>query len=454
MSSGSQNQPSRNIHLGYFHQPVGRHPSAWRRSEAEGHPEDLAWAIRVARKVEAGLFDVFFLADGLVGPNPHEQGKAGGLEPLTLLGALAASTTNIGLVGTISTTFSEPFNVARMLASLDHISGGRSGWNVVTSQSDRAAQNFGYERLLDHAERYARSAEFLDVVKKLWDSWDDSALVLDKERGAFIEPARIREVNHKGRFFSVRGPLNVSRPPQGHPVIFQAGSSGDGIALAATKADIAFTAQDTIEDALSYREALRAAATASVPGSQGPLVFPGIMPVVGRTHGEAVEKFAALQESTDIAAGIRQLSGRWGYDLSGYDLDGPVPEPGANIHGQSRVQLLLKKTRAEGYRLRDLAALAIASHGHRIIVGSFEEVADDLEHWFNSGAADGFNIIPASMPDGVDDFVDLVVPELQRRGIYRTAYEARTLRGLLGFPSPRQVGGDHSGQHAAGATAA
>lgn len=439
MSSSPSPSSSPQIHLGYFHQPVGRHPFAWRRAEAEGHPENPAWAIRVARKVEEGLFDVFFLADGLVGPNPQEQGKAGGLEPLTLLGAVAASTTHVGLVATVSTTFSEPFNVARMLASLDHISGGRSGWNVVTSQSDRAAQNFGADKLLDHAERYARSAEFLSVTKGLWDSWDDGALSLDKQRGVFVERNRVRELNHKGRFFTVRGPLNVSRPPQGHPVIFQAGSSADGIDLAATHADVAFTAQDTIEDALVYREALRAAAATHAPGSPGPLVFPGVMPIVGETHEAAAGKFAALQERTDVAAGIRQLSGRWGYDLSGYDLDGPIPEPGPSVHGQSRVQLLLKKARAEGYRLRDLAALAIASHGHRIIVGSAQEVADDLEHWFRSGAADGFNIIPATMPDGLDDFVDLVVPELQRRGLFRTAYEAETLRGLLGLtrPAPR-----------------
>lgn len=397
---------SRKMHFGYFHQPVGRHPFAWRRPEAVGHPKDAAWAIRVARKVEEGLFDAFFLADGLVGPNPQEQGKAGGLEPLTLLGAIAASTSHIGLVGTVSTTFSEPFNVARMFASLDHISRGRSRWNVVTSQSDRAAQNFGYERLFDRAQRYARAAEFIDVVKALWDSWDDDALVIDKVSGAFIDASRIREVDHKGPFFSVRGPLNISRPPQGYPVIFQAGSSEDGIALAAAQADIAFTAQDTVEDALKYRDVLRAAALASRRARE-PLIFPGVMPVVAETHREAVEKFAALQQKTDIAAGIRQLSGRWGYDLSQYDLDGHIPEPGTGVHGQSRVQLLLKKAHSEGLTLRDLAALAIASHGHRIIVGSFRDVADDLEYWFLSGAADGFNIIPASMPDGLDDFVDL-----------------------------------------------
>lgn len=424
----------RQIRLGYFHQPVGRHPFAWRRAEAQGHPEDLAWAVRVARKVEEGLFDVFFLADGLAGPKPLDNGKGGGFEPLTLLGALAASTSRVGLVATISTTFSEPFNVARMLASLDHISRGRVGWNVVTSQTDRAAQNFSSEKLLSHSERYARSNEFVEIVKKLWDSWDDDALTLDRETGVFVDGGKIREINHHGPHFSVRGPLNVSRPPQGHPVIFQAGSSADGIALAATHADVAFTAQDTVEDALTYRNDLRAATPEGLPER---LVFPGIMPIVGRTHAEARVKFALLQERTDIAAGIRQLSGRWGYDLSAFDLDGPVPEPAENIHGQSRVKLLLNKARSEELTLRDLAALAIASHGHRIIVGSAHEIADDLEFWFRSGAADGFNVIPASMPDGLDDFVDLVVPELQARGLFRTSYEAPTLRGLLGFNRPQ-----------------
>jgi len=440
-------QPPAQIRLGFFHQPVGRHPAAWRRLEGRGHPEDLAWVVGTARKAEQGLFDMFFLADGLVGPSAEGNGKGGGFEPLTLLGAIAASTSRIGLVATVSTTFSEPFNTARMFASLDHISGGRAGWNVVTSQADRAAQNFGADALLGHAERYARSAEFVTVAKGLWDSWGEDALVIDKARGVFIEPGQVRELNHKGRFFSVRGPLNISRPPQGHPVIIQAGSSVDGISLAASQADVAFTAQDTVEEALAYRAALRAAAQADHPGSAGPLVFPGIMPIVGRTPAEAVARFAALQAETDITAGIKQLSGRWGYDLSGHDLDGPVPEPGANVHGQSRVQLLLNKARKERYTLRDLAALAIASHGHRIIVGSAAEVADDPEHWFRAGAADGFNVIPATMPEGLDDFVDLVVPELQRRGLFRTAYAGDTLREHLGLARPERAGGVvlHSG---------
>ncbi|ALM81649.1 LLM class flavin-dependent oxidoreductase [Bordetella sp. N] len=428
------------IHLGYFHLPLGRHPAAWRRDEARGHPEDLAWVVEVARKAEAGLFDLFFLADNLVGPTAEGNGRGGGFEPLTLLGALAASTSSIGLAATVSTSFSEPFNVARMLASLDHMSGGRIAWNVVTSQNDRAAQNFGQQALPEHDDRYVRASEFVDVVKGLWDTWDDDALRLDKASGVYVDLAGVRELNHRGPHYAVRGPLNVSRPPQGQPVTIQAGASEAGIALAGRVAEVAFTAQDTIEDGLAYREQLELAAVGRAAGSGArPLIMPGIMPIIGRTPDEARQKFAALQAQTDVAAGIRQLSGRWGYDLSSYDLDGPVPEPGPKVHGISRVRMLLNKARAENYTLRDLATLAIASYGHRIIVGSPGEVADDLERWFRAGAADGFNLIPAGMPDGLFDFVDLVVPELQRRGLYRTGYDSKTLRGHLGLPKPAPV---------------
>lgn len=431
----SRSAPPRQIHLGLFHLPVGRHPYGWRLPGAEGHPEDLDWQIRVARKAEEGLFDAFFLADSLVGPVRGEQGRPGGFEPLTLQGAIAATTKRIGLVATVSTSFSEPFNVARMFASLDHMSKGRAGWNVVTSQSDRAAQNFGQDGLEAHAQRYDRATEYLEVVTALWDSWEPGALTFDKAAGKMVDLDRIHEINHKGPFYSVRGPLNISRPPQGRPVIFQAGSSGDGLKLAGGRADVAFTAQDTIDEALAYKKLLYAAAEGRADGHK-PLVMPGVMPITAKTGAEAREKFAEMQANTDIAAGIRQLSGRWGYDLSGHDPDGPVPEPSAVVHGQSRVQMMLQKAREENYRLRDLAALAIASHGHRILVGSPTEIAEDLQRWFEAGAADGFNLIPASMPDGVDDFVDLVVPELQERGLYRTRYEGETLRDHLGLTKP------------------
>ncbi len=339
-------------------------------------------------------------------------------------------------VGTISTSFSEPFNVARMLASLDHISAGRAGWSVVTSQADRAAENFGLAALPAHAERYRRADEYLAAVRGLWDTWEPGALALDKEAGIYTDGRKVHPLDHRGPFFSVRGPLNISRPPLGHPIIVQAGSSADGIRLAAAHSDIAFTAQDSIEDGLAYRAALNAAAAESGRKTPPPLVLPGILPIVGRTDDEARAKFAALQENTDIAAGIRQLSGRWGYDLSGHELDGPVPEPGQRIHGESRVRLLFRKAQAERYTLRDLAALAIASHGHRIIVGSGQSVADDLQRWFESGAADGFNVIPAAMPDSLDDFVDLVVPELQARDLFRRAYAETNLRARFGRPEP------------------
>jgi FMN-dependent oxidoreductase (nitrilotriacetate monooxygenase family) len=434
MTMHHRHSGKRKLHLGLFNQPLGRHPAAWRRAEAQGHPEDIDWAIRNARKAEEGLFDMFFVADNLAGPEPGAQGKAGGLEPITLLSALAIATSKIGLVGTISTSFSEPYHIARQLASLDHISRGRVGWNVVTTQSDRSAENFSLSALPDHAARYARAGEFVQVVRGLWDSWAEDALVMERESGRFLDTSRVRLLEHRGAFFSVRGPLNISRPPQGHPVIVQAGSSRDGIGLAGAQADLAFTAQDTIDDARVYRHAL--AEVAEAAGRPTPPILPGVMPIVGRTDAEAREKFTALQEHTDIAAGIRQLSGRWGYDLSTHPLDGPVPEPGERIHGESRVRLLLNKARAENYTLRELAALAIASHGHRIVIGSPKTIADDFQHWFEQGGADGFNLIPASMPDGLDDFVDLVVPELQARGLFRERYEETTLRARFALPIP------------------
>lgn len=421
------------IRLGLFHQPLGRHPAAWRRADATARPLAIEDAIEVAQLADRGFFDVFFLGDALAGPTPGAPGRAPTFEPLGLLNALAVATERIGLVATISTSFTEPYAVARALASLDHLSGGRAGWNVVTSQDDAAARNHGSDRLPDHATRYRRAAEHVEVSRRLWDSWDPDAVVMDQEAGIAVDGSRVRGIDHRGEFFRVDGPLNIARPPQGHPLIVQAGSSADGIGLAASVADVVFTAQDGLDSARDFATQVADAAR-SAGRAERPLILPGIMPILAPTPDEARELFTSLQSRTDVAAGIRQLSHRWGYDLSTFPLDGPVPDPRDDVHGQSRVQLLLERARADDLTLQELASYAIASHGHRILVGSPEEVADDLQSWFESGACDGFNIIPAQSPRGVRDVTALLVPELQRRGLVRTEHATGTLRERLGLP--------------------
>jgi FMN-dependent oxidoreductase (nitrilotriacetate monooxygenase family) len=427
------------LHLGLFNQPLGRHVAGWRQPEFKGSSTDIRWVAELASLAERGKFDFYFLADSLVGPAPGSTKRAGNLEPLTVLSALSVTTSRIGLAGTATTTFSEPYNLARQFASLDHISGGRAAWNVVTSTWNAAAGNFGADKLPDHAARYERAREFVKVVKGLWDSWDDGAVIADKESGHYIDPARIRQLGHDGAHFSVAGALNVPRPPQGHPIIIQAGASDDGRDLAAETADVIFSAQDNIEDSRKFTADLRQRASAkgrSVP----PFVMPGVLPIVARTRAEAEDIYAGLEEKTDITEGLDQLSQRWGFDLSAYPLDEPPPAPvfSGNLFsdGYSRRVLLEERARREGLTLRQLARVAIASRGHRLFVGSAKELADDFEAWFTTGAADGFNIIPPYLPGSLHAFVDLVVPELQRRGLFRQDYTGTTLREHLGLERP------------------
>lgn len=432
----------RQMHLGLFNQPLGRHVAAWRRPEFNGSAVDIDYIIRIAQTAERGKFDFFFLADSVVGPSPDSSQRAGNLEPLTTLAAVAVQTRYIGVAGTASTTFSEPYNTARFFASLDHISHGRAAWNVVTSTWNAAARNFGAERLPEHAERYVRAQEFVSVVKGLWDTWDDDAVLFDKESGDYIQPGKIRELNHVGQHFSVAGALNVPRPPQGHPVIIQAGASEDGQNLAAEIADIVFTAQDNIDDARSFAEGLRELARTKGRTSL-PLILGGVLPIVAETREAAQAILGRLEENSDVSQGIAQLSQRWGFDLSGYPLDEPPPPAvyDGNVHsdGHSRRKLFEERARREGLTLRQLALVAIASRGHRLVVGSYLDIADDFEEWFTSGAVDGFNIIPPVAPESLEDFVRLVVPELQKRKLFRTDYTGTTLRDHLGLARPVRV---------------
>ncbi|KAF0815158.1 Nitrilotriacetate monooxygenase component A [Andreprevotia sp. IGB-42] len=432
------------LRLGAFIPGAGHHVAAWRHPDAQADGNiNLKHFIRVTQTAERGLFDAVFLADGLAAGigNGGPQGKnawGGSFEPVTLFSALSVVTEHIGFIATASTTYEDPYILARKFASLDHISAGRAGWNVVTTGSPAAAANFGLDKHPEHANRYQRAHEFVDVVKGLWDSWDDDAFVRNKESGQFYEPARRHELNHEGEFFSVRGPLNVPRPPQGYPVIVQAGSSEAGKELAAETAEVIFTAQQTLEEAQAFY--------ADVKGRLGKYgrtadqlkIMPGVFPVVGRTEEEAQQKYQELQDLILPEVGLNLLSGlSGGVDLAQYPLDGPVPALPETEGMKSRQALMLDIARKHNFTIRQLYLWIAGARGHWTIVGSVQQIADQLQSWFENGAADGFNVMPPWLPGGLDDFVDLVIPELQRRGLFRTEYEGNTLRENLGLARPQ-----------------
>lgn len=426
---------TRQIHLGLFLLGTGSHVAGWRYPGAIDSFQDIDAMRDVARIAERGLFDLIFMGDNLYADPAAHPSYTLRFEPLTLLAALASSTSHIGLGATVSTTYSDPFTVARVFASLDHISKGRAAWNAVTGASPAAAPNFG--RLHpNHAERYAIAGEFVDVVKGLWDGWAEDALRADRESGVYIDAGKVRALDHDGPHFKVKGPLNIGRAPQGHPVVLQAGGSEPGQALAARSADIVFSVVQDLEEARSQYAALKSKVAACGRDLEEVVVLPGVMPVVGRTEAEAFAKLAVLQGFVDSTNALALLSDRFGTDMSGYDLDGPVPDLPLPDTYHSFAGVLLRKARREGMRLRDVYNLLAAARGHWVLCGSAEQVADALEEWFTTGAADGFNIMPPYLAGGLEDFVDLVVPELQRRGLFRTAYAGNTLRELLGLPRP------------------
>jgi alkanesulfonate monooxygenase len=407
---------------------------------ADGSP-NICHSVAVAQTAERGKLDMVFLADA-VGIREYDEppgalcrfSNSSRFEPLTLLSALAMVTKHIGLVATASTTYNEPFHIARKFGSLDHISGGRAGWNVVTSVTAMEAQNFNYDEPPAYEKRYDRATEFVEVVRGLWNCWEEDALVRDKQSGIFFDPAKVHTLNHKAEYFSVRGPLNMPRTPQGHPVIVQAGASEQGLELAAETADVVFAASATIEKAQKYYAAVKG----KMPKYGRPVehlhVMPGIMAVLGRTEQEAQDKYGQLQDLIDPKVGLAQLAASLG-DLSAYPLDGPVPEP-ANARMRSRAQLMLDMARRDNLSIRQLYLAVAAGNGHHVVVGTAQRVADEMQHWFENGAADGFNFVPAALPGGISDFVDMLVPELQRRGLFRTEYEGQTLRQNLGVPFP------------------
>ncbi|MFF3518084.1 LLM class flavin-dependent oxidoreductase [Streptomyces sp. NPDC002573] len=430
----------RQLHLNAFLMNAGHHDAAWRHPRTQ--PErvtDLRYFQQLAQTAERGLLDSVFLADGLALWGKVRHNALGGFEPLTLLSALAAVTEHVGLIATVSTTFNEPFHTARKFASLDHISGGRAGWNIVTSGTVNEARNFGQDEHLEHALRYERAREFVDVATKLWDSWEDDAILLDRERGVYADTDKVREINHRGEYFGVQGPLNVPRSPQGYPLLVQAGSSEDGKEFAAQYAEAVFTAQQTLADGQAFYKDLKSRLARYGRTGDQLLVLPGIAPVIGSTEAEARSLEQELTELQVPEYGLAQLSGMLGTDLTGLPLDGPLPElpEERDINGnKSRFTLVAELARRDGLTLRELIARLGGGRGHRVYAGTPEQIADEIEEWFTEGAADGFNIMPPHLPGGLEDFVDHVVPILQRRGLFRTEYTGRTLRENYGLARP------------------
>ena len=434
------------LRLGAFLYPTGHHIAAWRHPDAQADAgSNFAHYVELAQLAERGKFDLIFMADGVGTRGTDIEALSrtatryvAQFEPITLLSALAAVTRNIGFVATASTSYNEPYHIARKFASLDHISGGRAGWNLVTSSSEHEAHNFGRDEHYAHGERYERAEEFADVVTGLWDTWEEGAFPRDKQSGLYFDPDKQHVLNHKGKFFKVRGPLNVARSPQGHPVLVQAGSSEPGKELAARTAEVVFTAHQTFEDARTFYADLKGRLRKYGRHADDLKVMPGIFPVVGLTIAEAEEKFEQIQELIHPVVGLALLSGMTGgVDLSAYPLDGPVPALPETNASKSRQRLLLDLAHRENLTIRQLYLRIAGARGHRQIVGTPAQIADEMQHWFTGGAADGFNIMPPHLPVGLRDFVDLVLPELRRRGLFRNEYEGTTLRQNLGLRTPQ-----------------
>lgn len=431
---------TRTLHLNAFLMGVGHHEAAWRHPRTSEHEVlDVAHFVRLGQIAERGKLDSVFFADGLaVGPNIRRNTQAI-FEPITLLSAIAGGTSKVGLIATASTGYNHPYTLARAFASLEHISGGRAGWNIVTSGQEQEALNFGYDSIPDHAGRYRRAQEFVDVVNRLWDSWEDDAVVLDVDNAIFADPERVHPINHVGEAFRVRGPLNSPRSPQGRPVLVQAGSSEDGKDLAARYAEVVFTAQRTIAEGQDFYRDLKRRLPRYGRGAEVLQILPGIVPFIGSTEKEArdLEREFTDLISPDYALG--QLSNFFNVDLTGLPLDSRLPPlpPESEIQGhKSRSTLVRQLAASEDLTIRELIGRLGGGRGHRTITGTPEQIADDLIAWVDAGAADGFNVMPPYLPGGLEDFVDHVVPILQARGRFRDDYTASTLRGHYGIELP------------------
>ena len=431
----------RQLTLNLFIYPGGHHEAGWRyRGSEPARSLDIAYYQNLARRAEAAKFDAVFFADGPALVDDVRYGARFRLEPLTWLSAIAAATSHIGLIGTASTTYYEPYNLARLYASLDHISGGRAGWNIVTTSAAAAAQNFGRSEHPVHAERYELAREFVDVVTKLWDSWEDEAVIADPVSGIFADTARIHPIRHEGRHFQVRGPLNVPRSPQGRPVYVQAGSSDDGRAFAAEWAEAIFTAHQTIGSAQAFYADIKRRAASLGRDPNHVKILPGISPFIGSTEAEAARLVEEFNDLIQPAYSLNQLQRMTGLDHTGYDLDGPFPrdlvDDGGEIGVASRFKVIIDIVDREKPTIRQLIQRLAGARGHWVLAGTPDQIADAIQTWFETGAADGFNIMPPWLTGGFDIFVAEVVPLLRRRGLFRHDYRGRTLRDHLGLPRP------------------
>lgn len=433
--------PSRSLVLNAFIYPAGHHEAAWRYPASEPHRvTDIRLYQEIAKRAEAAKFDAIFFADAPVLDENIRYAARHRLEPITAITALAAVTERIGFIATASTTYYDPYNLARLFASADHISGGRVGWNIVTTSVDRAAANFGLEKHPVHADRYRQASEFVDVVTKLWDSWEDDALVVDPESGLFAETDHIHAIRHKGEFYSVEGALNLPRSPQGRPVYVQAGSSDDGRSFAARHAEAIFTAHQSLESAQEFYADIKSRARGQGRNPDHVKILPGLSPFIASTQAEAKaleEEFNALIQPEFSLQQLRRIIG---VDLSGADLDAPVPKDAVEATRaraiSSRHQLVLDIIDRDNPTLRQLLHRLAGGRGHKVITGTPEQVADWIELWHLSAAADGFNIMPPYLTGGFDIFADEVVPILQKRGLFKLDYQGKTLRDHYGLPRP------------------
>ena len=437
---------NRQLHLNLFIHSRGHHEASWRHPAASALPlTDIRYYQDLAQRAEAALFDSVFLADQLALGGDVAQAPRTWLEPITVLAAMAVATSRVGLIATASTTYTEPFNLARQFASIDHISRGRAAWNIVTSWLATAAENYGGAGQVSHADRYARGEEFMAVVKALWDSWAADAVVDDRAAGIYARRDRMRPINHRGDFYTVAGPLNMPRCPQGRPVLVQAGSSDTGRRFAARHADAVFTAHMAKATAQDFYADLKTLAAAEERPPEQLLILPGLSPMIAGTEAEAQRLARDVNELTDPEVGRKRLSGRFGgHDFSHLPLDRPLsatdfPDPGSVEAARSRTEVILNLVKRDKPTLRQLLGYLAGARGHFVTAGTPEQIADLIEDWFTDSAADGFNIMPPLLPAQLDAFSAEVIPILQRRGLFRTEYAGTMLREHYGLPWPESV---------------